>query len=96
MIHAWISTWSKERESLGRCSSTPLMSQEQAKLSVEVGSPDYSVGAIAKVSAGDDISEDESDLKELLANMTRNVRDQIIEHEQQIIAMVRALERSTS
>ena len=73
-------------ESLGRGPSTPLMSHEQAKLSVAVGPPDYPVGEIAKVSAGDDISGDESDLKEVLATMTRDIREQIVEHEQQIIA----------
>ena len=72
------------------------MSQEQAKLSVEAGTPDYSMGEIAKVSAGDDIDEDETALKELLATMMRDVRDQIVEHEQQIIATVRALGGSTS
>ena len=73
-------------ESLARCSSTPLTSQEQAKLSVEAGSPDCSVGEITKVSVGDDISETESDPKDLLAIMTRDVRNQLVEHEQQIIA----------
>ena len=63
---------------------------------MEAGPSDYSVGEIAKASAGNDISEDESDLKEVLATMTRDVRDQIVEHEQQIIATVRALGGSTS
>ena len=46
---------------------------------------------LANVSAGDDISQDESNLEELVASMTRDVRDQIVEHRQQIIATVRAL-----
>ena len=54
------------------------------------------MGEIAKVSAGDDSGEDESDLKELLAIMTRDVRDQVVEHKQQIIATVGALGGSTS
>ena len=42
------------------------------------------------------IDEDEYDFKEFLAAMTRDVRDQIVEHEQQIIATVGAVGGSTS
>ena len=72
------------------------MSQEHAKLSVEAGTPDYIMGQIARGRAGDDIDEDETDLKELLATMTRDVRDQMVEHKQHIIATVRSLGGSTS
>ena len=42
------------------------------------------------------MDEAETDLKELMATMMRDVRDQVVEYEQQIIATVRALGGSTA